>query len=60
MVLGVDRTTYTKYESGKSEPPIEFLEKISDFFGVTVDYLIGHESSEKNQSESISLSEQEK
>ncbi len=42
-ILGVDRTTYTKYESGASEPDIATLIQLADFFGVTVDYLISHE-----------------
>lgn len=38
--LGVDRTTYVKYESGASEPPIAVLVKLADYFGVTIDYLV--------------------
>lgn len=41
--LGVDRTTYTKYESGASEPDIATLTKLADYFCVTVDYLINYE-----------------
>ncbi len=48
-MLGVDRTTYTKYESGASEPDIATLIQLADFFGVTVDYLINHK--EKGVSE---------
>lgn len=38
--LGVDRTTYVKYENGKSEPDFETLQKLAAFFEVTIDYLI--------------------
>lgn len=42
--LGVERTTYVKYESGKSEPPIDNLIRLADFFGVSLDYLLEHET----------------
>lgn len=32
--LGIDRTTYTKYESGKSEPNFEMLQKISSILKI--------------------------
>ncbi len=45
--LGVDRTTYVKYENGSSEPSNEILSKIADYFDVTVDYLLGREEIKK-------------
>ncbi|EPR07673.1 helix-turn-helix domain-containing protein [Ruminiclostridium papyrosolvens] len=39
--LEIGRSTYTKYESGKSKPVSEMLIKIADYFGVSVDYLLG-------------------
>ncbi len=39
--LQIGRSTYTKYESGKSKPASEMLIKIADYFGVSVDYLLG-------------------
>lgn len=39
--LGIDRTTYVKYETGASEPSIEILRKLATFFSVSVDYLVG-------------------
>lgn len=38
--IGVDRTTYVKYENGKSEPNFEILQKLSDFYGKSIDFLI--------------------
>lgn len=38
--LGVDRTTYVKYETGASEPNFETLQKLAAFFGVSTDYLL--------------------
>ena len=42
-ILGVDRTTYVKYETGKSEPTFETLVRLADYFGVSTDYLLGNE-----------------
>lgn len=39
-MLGVSRTTYTQYETGKSEPDLTTVAKLADFFGVSVDYLL--------------------
>ena len=33
---------YGHYETGKAEPNIETLIKIADFYGVSVDYVVGH------------------
>ena len=40
-VLSVHQTTYSSYELGKLEIPLEALEKLADFYGVSVDYLLG-------------------
>lgn len=39
--LGADRSTYAKYETGRSEPNFETLSRLSDFFGVSIEYLMG-------------------
>ena len=39
--LGVDRTTYVKYENGDSTPNPDMLVKLSDYFNVSVDYILG-------------------
>lgn len=31
-MLGIDRSTYSYYETGNSEPPVHRLKKIIDFF----------------------------
>ena len=38
--LHISQTSVSKYERGESEPDIEMLIKMSDFFGVTVDEFI--------------------
>ena len=43
-LLQINRTTYVKYETGASEPPLETVARLADFFGVSVDYLLGRNS----------------
>jgi transcriptional regulator with XRE-family HTH domain len=40
-LLGIARTTYTAYEKGTKQPPIETINKIADLFDVSTDYLSG-------------------
>ena len=42
-ILGVKRNTYSDWENGKCKPNYEKLEKIADFFGVSLDWLFGRE-----------------
>ena len=39
--LGVSRQTYSTYEIGTREPSIDILKKLSEYFGVSVDTIIG-------------------
>ena len=43
QVLGVRQTTYSKYELGKINVPIDMLIKIADFYHVSLDYLVGRD-----------------
>ena len=38
--LIIGRGRYAKYEDGKSEPPLDILQRISHFFEVSIDLLI--------------------
>ena len=40
-------TAVANYESGRNEPSIDDLIKFADYFGVTVDYLVGIEEDQK-------------
>lgn len=42
-VLGIDRSTYTFYENGKTSPSIPSLIKLSELYDCTVGYLLGVE-----------------
>lgn len=39
--LGVHQTTYGSYETGKLTIPLSNLVKLADYYGTSVDYLIG-------------------
>lgn len=43
-ILGLTVSAYGNYELGQREPNIESLCKLADYYGVSVDYLIGHVS----------------
>lgn len=40
-VIGVAANSISQYESGSREPSIEILNKLADFFNVSIDYLLG-------------------
>ena len=44
MDLNTNQNTISRYETGDREPSIRELIKIADYFGVTVDYLIEHDT----------------
>ena len=39
--LNIKQTTYSKYELGKINIPIEAFIKLADYYDVSVDYLLG-------------------
>ena len=41
--FNVSQGTYNNWENGKTQPSIEQLVSIADFFGVSIDYLVGRE-----------------
>lgn len=40
-IIGVAESTISQYESGKREPDFSTLQKLADYFNVSVDYLLG-------------------
>jgi len=40
-ILGVSQNTYSQYEIGVLNYPVDALVKLADFYGVSVDYLLG-------------------
>lgn len=43
-LLNVKQNTYSQYELGVVNYPVEALLKLADFYGVSVDYLLGRTS----------------
>lgn len=46
--LKIPRSTYSNYESGKREPDFETTQKLANFFGVTIGYLLGDDPQKMN------------
>ncbi len=40
-LLQVHQTTYSDYELGRLNIPIAALHRLADFYGVSIDYLLG-------------------
>lgn len=45
--LNIKQTTYSKYELGKINIPIESFIKLAEFYDVSIDYLVGRTSKKK-------------
>lgn len=46
--LNIATSTLGMYETNKRKPNMEMLEKLADFFGVSVDYLLGRPEKNDN------------
>ena len=40
-MLSMSQTGYSKYETGENDIPTQVLIKLADFYGTSVDYLLG-------------------
>ena len=45
--LGMSQTGYSKYETGENDIPTAILIKLSDFYGTSIDYLLGQTNNKK-------------
>lgn len=45
--LNITQTTYSKYELGKINVPVDVFIRLSDYYDVSVDYLLGRTTSKK-------------
>ena len=45
--LNVKQTTYSKYELGKINIPVEVLIKLADLYDVSLDYIVGRKIEKK-------------
>ncbi|SDO75830.1 helix-turn-helix domain-containing protein [Selenomonas ruminantium] len=55
--LGVSRATYANYECGRRSPDIKGLIRLAEFYGISLDELVGYDN---NGSEGTSLAPQDK
>lgn len=45
--LQIHQTTYSDYELGKLNIPVAVLYKLADYYGVSIDYLLGRTPEKK-------------
>lgn len=53
IILQIPKPTYAHYETGRSEPNIETLKKIADYFDVSLDYLCDRQNKNNLQLDSF-------
>lgn len=41
---GITATSFSDWKAGRAKPSVKALEKLADFFGVTIDYLLGRKT----------------
>ncbi|WP_186370656.1 helix-turn-helix domain-containing protein [Shouchella miscanthi] len=41
QILGINRSTYARYETEKTQPDFDTLQQLANFYDVTIDYLLG-------------------
>lgn len=51
--LGVSQQSINQYESRDVEPDIYLLSAMADYFHTSIDFLVGHETSDEDQSRLI-------
>ena len=42
-MLKIDRSTYAHYERGRTQPDLEMIMKLANYYSVSVDYLLGND-----------------
>lgn len=56
-IFNVTKQTVSNWENGNRNPDSSTLSKLADYFGVTVDYLLGR-TNERNLNKEVKLSEE--
>lgn len=46
-IIGMSQTGYSKYETGENDIPTQILIKLADFYGTSVDYILGRTNTRK-------------
>ena len=57
--LNLAKSTYARYEIGETEPDLDTLIKLADYFGCSVDYLLGHQTNSIVQLEMLTNAQRE-
>lgn len=52
-ILKIKRTTYGEYERGKITPPAAKIQLLSEYFNVSIDYLLGANEGEEGENNLI-------
>ncbi len=47
-ILQIKRATYARYENNETQPDFETLQKLANYFGCSIDYLIGRQNVGEN------------
>lgn len=55
---GISTGSLTDWKKGRSSPKIENLQKIADYFGVTIDYFYGKVEQKKESSPAVNTVEE--
>lgn len=55
--IGVKQSTVGNWEAGAREPKLEVMQKLADFFDVSVDYLIGRDNTPRPRKEAAQKKE---
>lgn len=58
--LNINRSTYARYETSATQPDYETLERLADFYEVSVDYILGRTDNPSNEQTFNPLKEIEK
>lgn len=54
-ILGVGKTTISMYENGNSTPNDEIKLKISDYFNISLDYLLGKTNIKNHDNKEVTI-----
>mgnify|MGYP002902659239 FL=1 len=46
---GISQTAFSNWKTGRSEPGLESLRKLSNYFGVSIEYFLNDEGVERNE-----------
>jgi len=55
--LKINRSTYARYELNQTQPDIETLKMIADFYEVTTDYIVGRTNYMQESNKNVSVNE---